>query len=595
MYQKIRRILSIVLVFVMFLALCPVPGRAVQTEAAAKADYTLQVKKDIETLYKNCLKTSGRYSFHGYCGALVSWQLYLLGITTEIVGANGNDHFDIHSSKDYSSGGYRAQAYSASDFNLRDALNHITANGTKDAYNIVVGFQRTNTQAGRYYGHSMLINAIIDGVVYFSESYTVSVGGKFYPEGAAVSCTIDQFYNFFAPWTVYEGIVQFGLKTYAESCTYYPAYLNAGATANTTLYSAPCTPETDDRSKVLRPVQSGERICVTGLYKNTEGEYWYRVEDTQVGYIRADFTQVLSMRYDDVTVTNIDAPAELKQGNTFDIKGKIRATYNTIFTTRAQVFCYEDGREVHVMSTTDPVDGQSYSLSLSKVSNQLAFRKLPLGDYRYELAVVVGNYYYADGSLQTEWKTLKLWRSNFQVVSQRGNAFNVTFDACGGNVSLNAADVAAGSTLPSLPEAWREGYVFEGWYTADGTAVTEDYPVTGNMVLYARWSYAPDLTGWVMEGDRWVYLENGKPGTGFVESNGITYYITDEGIIATDLMQIDGKLYYFNGNGAMHTGWLETAEGVYYFTRSGALTGHQVIEDMEYHFDTDGLLLPTEE
>ncbi len=584
MHKKTLRVLCVALICVLIFSICPFQaGAAAVTEPDA-------LKQEVVDLYKACLKGFGLKSFRGYCGALVSWQLYKLGITTKYVGANGNDQFDTYKRLEYTSGGYRVKPYSAADYNLKEALNAITENGTKDAYNILVGFQKTNTTAGRKYGHSVFINAIVDGVVYFCESYSSNLAGKYYKEGSAITCSIDQFYNFYKNWTVFEGVIQFNLKTYDEGCTYYPAYLNVSLLEETQMYSAPCRTRVDDRSELLRPMQAGERICVTGLFLNTEGEYWYRVEDSQVGYIPADATQVLSMRYDDVQISNVVAPMELRQGKTFNIKGKISTTYNAICTLRGQVFRYEADKQVHVMSTTDTMDDESYSLSYSKLSDQLAFRKLQLGAYRYELAVVVGNYYFADGALQTEWKTVKLWCSDFQVVSQKGNTYSVSFDAAGGSASLNAAEVAAGDALGSLPEAKREGYEFAGWYTEDGQLVTEGFVVEEDTVLYAHWNTPEHFTGWRMEDGQWIYLEDGQLKTGFICSDGVYYHINAEGSLDIDWVWIEGQLYYFNGNGAMHIGWLETDEGAYYLTAAGAAVGWTVIDGVRYYFNEMGLL-----
>ncbi len=585
MHKKTLRVLSAALICVLLIGLCPV-----QADAAPSTEPT-KIKQEVVALYKACLRGAGLKSFHGYCGALVSWQLKIMGITDRYMGANGKDQYDTYKNMDYTSGGYRVKPYPATKYNLKEALNAITENGTKDAYNILVGFQRTNTYAGQKYGHAVFINAIVDGVVYFSESYDTRVAGKQYDEGSAIICSIDQFYDYYRKWTVFEGAIQFNLKTYQEGCTFYPAYLNAGVLEDAAIYSAPCTPETDDRSQLLRPMQAGERITVTGLYLNTEGEYWYQVEEGQVGYVRADLTQVLQLRYDDIVLSGAVAPMELRQGASFDIKGKITTSYNAICTLRGQVFGYDaDGKQTHVMSTTDAMDSESYSLSKSKLSNELAFRKLPLGAYRYELAAVVGNYYFADGVLQTEWKTVKLWCTDFQVVSQKGNTYSVKFDANGGTASLNAAEAAAGGSLSALPEASREGYVFEGWYTAEGERVTADFVVESDMTLQAKWRIDEDFTGWIMENGQWIYLQNGQPKTGFVESDGVYYHINADGSLDTGWIWIEGKLYFFSGNGAMYTGWLETEAGTYYLTRDGAATGWCLINDMLYHFSDKGIL-----
>ncbi len=587
MNKKIRRILSMALLLALVIALLPAPGLAAD-DSSARAD---MLRQEVRDLHIACRKAAGLYSFDGYCGTLVSWQLYLMGITAEMISANGNTHYDNFKNLTYSSGGFRVRAYPAKDYSLEEALKLLTANGTQDAYNILVGFEWTRSQQGRLYGHALFIYAIADGTVYFSESFSTQLAGKFYSEGTPIACSIEEFCKYYSSWATLDGVVHFGLKTYADSCTEYAAYLYAGILQQTGLYTAPCTEQTDDRSALVRTLQPGERMCVTGLYRNTEGEYWYKVEDTQTGYVRAEDTRVLSMLYDDVTVADVGAPTELWQGRGFDVRGRITAKYNKISTVRAQVYAYTEQGDEHVMSALQSLNGQHYSLSGTTLSNQLAFRKLDTGSYRYELAVVIGNYYYADGQLQTEWKTLKLWRADFRVVTKTSENYTVSFDAAGGTASLNAAQVAGGDYLSVLPEAQREGYLFDGWYTHAGTEVTAETEITADMPLVAHWVSPEDLNGWYLENGSWVYLENGQPKTGLIRSGDVAYYINEDGSLATGWVTVDRKLYYFYGNGAMHTGWLEGEEGMYYFTATGAAIGWMYIGGNRYYFNENGLML----
>ena len=68
----------------------------------------------------------------------------------------------------------------------------------------------------------------------------------------------------------------------------------------------------------------------------------------------------------------------------------------------------------------------------------------------------------------------------------------VSFDANGGTADRTAMSVGCGQTYGTLPTAWREGYTFEGWYTArdSGNLVTASTVVTAKTdhTLYARWS-----------------------------------------------------------------------------------------------------------
>lgn len=604
MKKKILRILSLAMALFLLICVFPTtPTTAYQTE-----EY--RISKQVEEIYKAALKATGRYSFRGYCGAAVDWQVYKLGIITKVIGANGNDQYDMYKNSTYSTGGYRIKAYSAKNYTLKEALNAVSENGTKNAYNLLVGFQKTNTSAGSKYGHALFIHAIIDGVVYFTESYALTIGGTTYPEGKCIAVSIDQFCKSYNAWTTFDGVINFGLKTYNDSCQEYPAYLYASVMEETVLYSAPCVTEVDDRSQPLRTLQAGERISVIGMYYNTEGEYWYAVEDHQVGYIRADVATVVSMRYDDITATKISAPTMHIQGNTFNVKGVVTSTYNTICSIRGQVFTISEAGLTHVMTTTDTVTDNRYSLSYSSISNRLAFRLLEEGSYRYELAAVVSNYYYADGQLQTEWKTVKLYLSDFQVVSQKGQTVTVTYDACGGTSELNAAELSQGQTINTMPSATREGFVFDGWYTADGEKVEEDFLLTGDVKLYAHWTEAAGATGWYMHDGRFYYLLDGQRISGFFQVEGITYYQGEDGYLYVGWLEFNDLRYYFNSNGAMHTGWLmldsstyyfgsdgtayvgwATVDGnTYYFTEEGLLTGEQTISGEKYTFSDQGVL-----
>ena len=84
----------------------------------------------------------------------------------------------------------------------------------------------------------------------------------------------------------------------------------------------------------------------------------------------------------------------------------------------------------------------------------------------------------------------------------------ITFDACGGKAEFTEKQLernAAGMHYGALPEAWMDGYVFEGWYTeaAGGTRVSRStaYTAKGNTTLYAQWTpVAADAEkGWSLQ------------------------------------------------------------------------------------------------
>lgn len=84
----------------------------------------------------------------------------------------------------------------------------------------------------------------------------------------------------------------------------------------------------------------------------------------------------------------------------------------------------------------------------------------------------------------------------------------ITFDTCGGKAEFTEKQLernADGMHYGALPEAWMDGYVFDGWYTAavDGTRVsrTTAYTTEGNTTLYAHWTpVAADAEqGWSLQ------------------------------------------------------------------------------------------------
>lgn len=71
-------------------------------------------------------------------------------------------------------------------------------------------------------------------------------------------------------------------------------------------------------------------------------------------------------------------------------------------------------------------------------------------------------------------------------------SYFVTFEANGGEVSLRSSTVTVGRTYGELPVPIRNGYIFDGWYTAadGGARILADTTVelTGHQTLYAHWT-----------------------------------------------------------------------------------------------------------
>ena len=93
------------------------------------------------------------------------------------------------------------------------------------------------------------------------------------------------------------------------------------------------------------------------------------------------------------------------------------------------------------------------------------------------------------------------------VYTYSNKTYTVTFNANGGTTPTASKSVTNGSTYGTLPTPTREGYTFNGWYTAasGGTRITSSNTVnlTANQTLYAQWTVITYTIGY-----------NGNGGTG---------------------------------------------------------------------------------
>ena len=532
MQKKLLKLLSVALAAIIFI------GMVLPSDVHAAGASASKIISQIKRVYSQSRNSFGG-SFDGYCGTLTGYQLYYMGITAGRDRQNGKDGFDRYKNQSYSSGGYRIKAYSGKSWTLRQVLNKITDNGSKNAYNILVGFESTPSQAGKRYGHSCVIHGIINGRVYFMESYDVYLNGTRYSEGTPISCSIKDFCDYYASTTTkFDGVIHFGAKEYVDSCDRYPTFFDGVLLQDAELRSQPCLAEEDDSSKLLDILNAGSKVCVTGVIKNAQDKYWYQIDGNDIGYVNAEMVQVFEFTYDDVTLQNVSAPSALRQGKSFKIKGEIKTENNQLYTVRSQVFLLDQEVQEQVLATADMVEDTLYSLKNSTISQELAFKKLAPGNYRYELAVVVGSYYYDLEQLQVRWETVALWNSDFCVTEKTSDAYQITFDECGGNVSVNRTTIVDGDPMGQLPTSQRGTEVFLGWFTQPdgGERITAEYIPEEDMTLYARYSTPSELES--AADAFWYVYADGITVIGCAEIDGILYHFT-----APDPTGLGGSLW----------------------------------------------------
>lgn len=589
------RVISLLLAFVLLISCIPAPARA-EEEISVSA-----IQKQIKTIYRQALRRTGRNSFHGYCGTIVGWQLYLMGISAKLRIEDGNTTYDYYSKDSITSGGYRARKYPASSYSLEKALNAISKNGTKDVYNIVVGFQQTNTTAGRIYGHAVMIHAIIDGRVYFMECYNMSIGGRYWAEGSPVSCTIKEFANYYDRWTVFEGAIYFGLKDYAGTCLEYPSSMHAMALSEAPLYAEPCDPGVYDAEPTGEVLAAGDTVQVTSLLQTPQGGYWYALEyNGSTRYVRAEQLDKIQWNYDDVQIANLKVPSTVRKNRGFVVKGYLSSQYSLIRDVEMAVYSEETG-ELMFRSALD-VDASMVSLSTNALEKNMAFRKLPIGTYRLVIQSTVGAYSIQDGEPSLSSTVLELKNVQFQIITGSDKYNTVTFDAVGGTSAMDQAVVYEGEAIGTLPTAEKKGYVFAGWSLDEEgkQPVTEQLTISGDTTLYAQWEvdyenlqhavHDIEQPGWHLVNGSWHY----HPKSGWFISNGYRFYLQQNGELLTGWQTIADKLYYFNAAGVQLSGWQKIYGNTYYLYSAGDMAvGTVEVDGVSYTFDENGILQET--
>ncbi len=366
---------------------------AVLPKAHALSNEETQIRQKISSDYQKCLEATEKESLGGFCGLTASWQLYFMGINRYPLMADGNKQFDTYRDMEVTTGGYHPKAYSAEDYTLEQALNAITKNGTRDAYNIVVGFEKTTTEAGQQYGHAVVVYAILDGMVYFTETFATSFGSQ---EGQPVAMSISQFARYYQDWMTFEGVILFGQKSYLDQCTAYPADLFAVTNDAAVLLAEPrAMMDGQEPVEVYRAVRSGELLHVTGLYCNPHDQYFYEVEEAgNVAYISAQRADFLMYNEDGVSY---------ETGK--QTEGRITADYACMTQLQLKVW---DGTDT--VSCRIHQEGQVYNLESQKIRSAVSKAAGEDAEIR-EIAVTLRNYRLEKDKPVFENRTVPMLRS----------------------------------------------------------------------------------------------------------------------------------------------------------------------------------------
>lgn len=91
--------------------------------------------------------------------------------------------------------------------------------------------------------------------------------------------------------------------------------------------------------------------------------------------------------------------------------------------------------------------------------------------------------------------SITTWGNQILYAHWSPKVIQVTFDANGGKCATTATKLAYDSTYGMLPDATKQGFIFNGWFTkkTGGTQITEDtvISIVDNHTIYAQWTAIP--------------------------------------------------------------------------------------------------------
>ena len=166
-----------------------------------------QIIQRIEDTYEAALRSAGRYRFQNRCSEMVNHSLYVLGLESYAKHCDGGQEYDLYSGIDKTSSGYDVVRYSAREYDLAQALYAVTEQEEGAVYNIIACWGGGSTGNSSAYGHTAFIHAIVDGMIYYSESYGLHIGGADYREGQPIVCSIEDFASYYNKWAYFEGVI----------------------------------------------------------------------------------------------------------------------------------------------------------------------------------------------------------------------------------------------------------------------------------------------------------------------------------------------------------------------------------------------------
>ncbi len=282
--------------------------------------YDKNLLNSITANYQTALSMSGRGSFYGRCNLATAYQLQAMGIYKNELDFSGSGRlwYEHFKNVNKTSGGYNVITISG-----KNCLYDLIEKYGNEIYNVVYSLGTGGTSGPL---HSMYIRAIIDGNVYFADSFGTSYNRNYYPEGTGTVLPLDEFIAAYRrmngnPY----GCVYFTRNDISEHYTGSAESPDGWVTANRTYIPGEYIVTAsmlqirkwaDSDSSSLGLLQNNDTVTVTAI-KDKWGKIRY---NGKIGWINLDYALRLSNTTDKVFDSS-------KNGTPESIASELRAQY----------------------------------------------------------------------------------------------------------------------------------------------------------------------------------------------------------------------------------------------------------------------------
>ena len=399
-------------------------------------------------------------SYAPWCATFVSWCAEMANIPSSIIGRStvASRHsygFDVV----FYAGG--STLYSSSDNDSR-----------------FMGYNYTPQKGDLFFTRSWSHVGLVVGV---SGSYVITVEGNTNSDGSAEGDGVFRRSSRLIS-DLYFGVPEYE-EDYTSSCTYYPAHCQIKVNTATPINTQPCSVSTANNSVNLGTAPAGQTYTATGLYLNSYGNYWYRVETSygETSYLYADDTTYVKELTSDITIKDYKVPNAHVSGNTFTVAGTISSQYNRLDTASCYIYPGFDQSTQATTGYSDSVNSTQYVLTNSNVDYNTSFGSLSTGNYTYEIATKYTNYY-ATGStsISSNTGTIRLLSEYFVVIPS-----SVDQSSCSHSYTTTTTNAASCTTSGTAIKACSlcgivsettvaaSGHTYGSWTTVDATCTTD--------------------------------------------------------------------------------------------------------------------------